>query len=66
MATPIILGVGAIAAAITGRHLVRTGVIKLGRASGEKWVKGGFKQKMDRSEAIAVLGLKYVAVELFL
>ncbi|KAI0787672.1 hypothetical protein C8Q74DRAFT_622720 [Fomes fomentarius] len=40
MATPIIVGVGAIAAAIAGRSL------------------GGFKAKMDRREAIAILGLK--------
>lgn len=60
MATPLILGVGALAAAITGRHLVKTGVIRIGSASAEKWVKGGFKAKMDRNEAIQILGLKYV------
>ena len=27
---------------------------------GEKWVRGGFKSKMDRQEAIAILGLKCV------
>ena len=58
MATPFILGVGAIAAGITGRHLVKTGVIRLGSGSAEKWVKGGFKTKMDRAEAIQILGLK--------
>lgn len=61
MATPIILGIGAIAAAVTGRHLVRTGVLRLGGPStAEQWVKGGFRQRMDRKEAIAILGLKYV------
>jgi hypothetical protein len=60
MATPIILGLGAIAAAVTGRHLVRTGVLRLGGSNAaEQWVKGGFRQKMDRNEAIAILGLKY-------
>lgn len=60
MATPIILGIGAIAAAITGRHLVRTGVLRIGGPNAaEQWVKGGFRQKMDRKEAIAILGLKY-------
>ncbi|KIJ52546.1 hypothetical protein M422DRAFT_243335 [Sphaerobolus stellatus SS14] len=58
MATPLILGVGALAAALTGRHLVKTGVIRLGSAGAEKWAKGGFKAKMDRNEAIAILGLK--------
>jgi DnaJ homolog subfamily C member 19 len=57
MATPIIIGIGAIAAAVAGRHLLRRGLLG-GRAIGEQWVKGGFKAKMDRSEAIAILGLK--------
>lgn len=61
MATPIILGVGAIAAAVTGRHLIRTGVIRIGGSNAEQWVKGGFRQKMDRAEAIAILGLKLVS-----
>lgn len=54
MATPVIIGVGAIAAAIAGRSLLRRGA---GRAA-EEWVKGGFKAKMDRKEAIEILGLK--------
>ncbi|KAF8529828.1 hypothetical protein JB92DRAFT_3086903 [Gautieria morchelliformis] len=59
MATPIILGIGAIAAAVTGRHLVRTGVLRFGGANAaEQWVKGGFRQRMDRKEAIAILGLR--------
>lgn len=56
MATPIILGVGAVAAAIAGRSLLR----RAGKGAAEEWVKGGFKAKMDRTEAIAILGLKYV------
>jgi hypothetical protein len=59
MATPIIIGVGAIAAAIAGRSLVRRGLIG-GKGAAEQWAKGGFKAKMDRKEAIAILGLKYV------
>lgn len=59
MATPIIVGVGAIAAALAGRSLVRRGIIG-GRGAAEQWVKGGFKAKMDRKEAIAILGLKCV------
>lgn len=61
MATPIMLGVGAIAAAVAGRHLLRTGALRIGGANaGEQWAKGGFRQKMDRKEAIAILGLRYV------
>ncbi|KAI0926108.1 hypothetical protein AcV5_008657 [Taiwanofungus camphoratus] len=57
MATPIILGVGAVAAAIAGRQLMRSGIIGA-KGAAEQWVKGGFKAKMDRREAIAILGLK--------
>ncbi|KAG1739215.1 uncharacterized protein EDB91DRAFT_1223640 [Suillus paluster] len=56
MATPVIVGVGAITAALVGRHLVRSGII--GKRAADQWVKGGFKAKMDRKEAIAILGLK--------
>ena len=56
MATPIVLGIGAIAAGLAGRHFLRH------RAMGaaDQWVKGGFKAKMDRKEALAILGLKCV------
>ncbi|KAI9060648.1 hypothetical protein FKP32DRAFT_1595383 [Trametes sanguinea] len=57
MATPILIGVGAIAAAVAGRSLMRRGLIG-GKNAAEQWVKGGFKAKMDRKEAIAILGLK--------
>lgn len=57
MATPVIVGVGAITAALVGRHLVRNGII--GKRAADQWVKGGFKAKMDRKEAIAILGLKF-------
>ena len=59
MSTPIILGVGAIAAAIAGRSLIRRGVLG-GRGAAQEWAKGGFKAKMDRKEALAILGLKCV------
>ncbi|OCH94377.1 hypothetical protein OBBRIDRAFT_722835 [Obba rivulosa] len=29
-----------------------------GKNAAEQWVKGGFKAKMDRKEAFAILGLK--------
>lgn len=60
MATPIILGVGAIAAAIAGRSMLRRGLLG-GKGAAEQWAKGGFEAKMDRKEAIAILGLKSVA-----
>jgi DnaJ family protein C protein 19 len=55
MSTPILVGLGAIAAGLAGRHFLRAG-----RAGAEKWVVGGFKGKMDRSEAVSILGLKCV------
>ncbi|KAI6102426.1 hypothetical protein EDD17DRAFT_1466917 [Pisolithus thermaeus] len=56
MATPVIVGLSAITAALVGRHLVRSGVI--GKRAADQWVKGGFKAKMDRKEAIDILGLR--------
>lgn len=61
MATPVILGVSAIAAAILGRSLVQRGLF-VGKGAAEQWVKGGFRNKMDRKEAIAILGLKCVFI----
>jgi len=57
MATSVIIGVTAIAAAVAGRHFIRQGLMG-GKKGAEQWVKGGFKAKMDRKEAIAILGLK--------
>ncbi|KAK0223270.1 hypothetical protein IW262DRAFT_1365635 [Armillaria fumosa] len=54
MATPLAFGVGAITTALVGRQLLR----RAGQGAAEQWVKGGFKAKMDRKEAIAILGLK--------
>ena len=65
MATPIILGVGAIAAAIAGRSLVRRGILG-GKGAAQEWAKGGFKGKMDRKEALAILGLKCVPFNPFI
>jgi len=47
-------GAGAVAAALAGRHLLK----RAGKGAADKWVKGGFRAKMDRKEAIAILGLK--------
>ncbi|PBL03562.1 hypothetical protein ARMGADRAFT_1004284 [Armillaria gallica] len=54
MATPLASGVGAITAALVGRQLLR----RAGQGAAEQWVKGGFKAKMDRKEAIVIFGLK--------
>jgi DnaJ homolog subfamily C member 19 len=59
MATPILVGIGALTAGLVGRHLLKTGAIG-GKKAAEEWVKGGFKAKMDRKEAIDILGLKCV------
>ncbi|KAF9048672.1 hypothetical protein BJ165DRAFT_1526102 [Panaeolus papilionaceus] len=57
MATAFIVGVSAVSAAILGRSIIKRGLF-LGRGPAEQWVKGGFRAKMDRKEAIAILGLK--------
>lgn len=59
MATPLLIGLGAVGAALAGRQLMRSGMIG-GRRAADQWAKGGFKAKMDRKEAIAILGLTCV------
>ncbi|KAF9506893.1 hypothetical protein BS47DRAFT_1385410 [Hydnum rufescens UP504] len=54
MATPLLIGIGALAAAVGGRHLLRQ---RAGRVA-EQWVRGGFQAKMDRREAILILWFK--------
>ncbi|KAI0034236.1 hypothetical protein K488DRAFT_84211 [Vararia minispora EC-137] len=53
MATAVAVGLGAVAAGLIGRQILRSS-----RGAAEQWVKGGFKARMDRREAIAILGLK--------
>ncbi|KAJ7158635.1 hypothetical protein C8R46DRAFT_395960 [Mycena filopes] len=55
MATPTIIGVGALVAGLTARHFIKRGAM----GAADQWVKGGFRSKMDRKEAVAILGLKY-------
>ncbi|KAG6853986.1 hypothetical protein C0991_011849 [Blastosporella zonata] len=57
MATPVILGVSAVAAAVLGRSLIKNGLF-VGKGAATEWAKGGFRAKMDRKEAIQILGLK--------
>lgn len=59
MASPFVLGVGALAAGLVGRQLYRAGYLG-GKRAAEEYLKGGFRPKMDRKEAIAILGLKFV------
>ncbi|KAH9959576.1 hypothetical protein BC827DRAFT_490169 [Russula dissimulans] len=54
MATPFLVGIGAIAAGLAGRHFLRRSAM----GAADQWVKGGFQGKMDRKEALAILGLK--------
>ncbi|KIM33467.1 hypothetical protein M408DRAFT_326176 [Serendipita vermifera MAFF 305830] len=57
MATPLIVGIGAITAAVAARQVMRNGAL-FGKKAAQELAKGGFKAKMDRSEAIEILGLK--------
>lgn len=59
MATTVIVGVTAITAAILGRSLIKQGLF-VSKKGAEQWAKGGFRAKMDRNEAIQILGLKCV------
>ena len=59
MATAVILGITAVTAAVLGRSFIQRGLF-VGRGAADQWVKGGFRAKMDRKEAIAILGLKCV------
>ncbi|KAK7049252.1 mitochondrial import inner membrane translocase subunit TIM14 [Paramarasmius palmivorus] len=48
-----LIGFGAVATVFVGRRMLSRG------AKGPaEWAKGGFKSKMDRNEALSVLGLK--------
>lgn len=62
MATTVIVGITAITAAILGRSLIKQGLF-VGKKGAEQWAKGGFRAKMDRNEAIQVLGLKCVCLQ---
>lgn len=55
--TPLAIGIGALGLAFVGRTLAKRGVLRLGSKAGE-FSKGGFAAKMDRREAMQILGLK--------
>lgn len=54
MSSAVALGLGALGAAFAGRVAWQM----MRRGAADKWVKGGFKAKMDRSEAVSILGLR--------
>lgn len=52
------LGLGILGAGLAGR--VAYQLFRASKGGAEQFVKGGFKAKMDKAEALAVLGLRYV------
>ncbi|KIY67271.1 hypothetical protein CYLTODRAFT_353540 [Cylindrobasidium torrendii FP15055 ss-10] len=54
MSAPLTFGIGAMAVGLAGRFFLRGP----GSGAAEKWVIGGFKSKMDKREALQILGLK--------
>ena len=56
MASALTLGLGLLGAGLGGRVLYQ--MYRVSRGPAEQFLKGGFKAKMDRKEAIQILGLK--------
>ncbi|AAW40791.2 chaperone protein [Cryptococcus neoformans] len=56
MASPLVVGLGLLGAGLAGR--VGYQMMRASRGGAQEFLKGGFKAKMDRSEAIQVLGLR--------
>lgn len=57
MSTPLTIGLGILGAGLGGRviwHALRGGAV----AGANSFAKGGFQAKMDKSEAMSVLGIK--------
>ncbi|KAI9639529.1 uncharacterized protein MKK02DRAFT_39837 [Dioszegia hungarica] len=54
------LGLGILGAGLAGR--VAYQLLRGGKGAAEQFVKGGFKAKMDKAEAMAVLGLSLGSV----
>lgn len=59
MASALTLGLGLLGAGLAGR--VAFQMIRAGKGGAEQFVKGGFKGKMDKVEAMQILGLRYVS-----
>lgn len=56
MASALSLGLGLLGAGLAGRVVFQ--MMRASRGGAEQFLKGGFKPKMDRAEAIQVLGLR--------
>lgn len=57
MTGPVMIGCGLIGAGVVAMMMRPTSA-----SSGGKWIKGGFQSKMDRKEAIQILGLREASV----
>lgn len=56
MASALSLGLGLLGAGLAGR--VAFQMLRAGKGGAEQFVKGGFKGKMDKAEAMQILGLR--------
>lgn len=56
------VGLGILGAGFGGRVLYQ--MYRGGARGADKWIMGGFKAKMDKPEAIQILGLRWVARDL--
>nr|ODN88313.1 chaperone [Cryptococcus depauperatus CBS 7841]ODN97659.1 chaperone [Cryptococcus depauperatus CBS 7855] len=56
MASPIVLGLGLLGAGLVGR--VGYQFFRASRGGVQEFLRGGFKAKMDKSEALQILGLR--------
>ncbi|KAK4689066.1 hypothetical protein P7C73_g1026, partial [Tremellales sp. Uapishka_1] len=56
MASALTIGLGLLGAGLGGRVLFQA--LRASGSGADKFVKGGFKAKMDKAEAMAILGLR--------
>jgi DnaJ family protein C protein 19 len=56
MASVLSLGLGLLGAGLAGRVVFQ--MMRAGKGGAEQFVKGGFKGKMDKVEAMQILGLR--------
>lgn len=50
------IGLGLLGAGLGGRVVYQ--MVRGGARGADKWIKGGFKPKMDKPEAIQILGIR--------
>lgn len=58
MASALTIGLGLLGAGLGGRALMQ--LMRAGGKGGEAFLKGGFKGKMDKVEAMQILGVRCV------